>query len=403
MRNGFRIGQFAGIEIYLDWSLLIIVFLISLSLAAGLFPTWHPDWGPGLSWFTGIAAAVLFLASVLAHELSHALVGRAKGIVIKRVTLFIFGGMAHMENEPRGWRAELWMAAVGPLTSLLLGLAFLLLSGLITGPVELDPENPGQALAALSPAATLLLWLGQINIILAVFNLVPGFPLDGGRVLRAILWGITRDLRKATRWASYMGQAFAWFLIFNGFAMMLGMRVPFFGAGPIGGIWLAFIGWFLNNAALVSYRQLIVREALEHVPVERLMETQYVSVPPDIDVATLIDEHLMRSGQRSFPVEQEGRFLGMVCLHDIRRLDTRKRSTTMVSEIMTPAQRLTTVGAGEDVAEALSLLARRGVNQLPVTEHNTLRGLLTREDILKWLTLHGGEEPESGRDLTPRI
>lgn len=403
MRNGFRIGQLAGIHVYLDWSLLIIIFLISTSLAVGLFPAWHPDWDPMLSWTTAIAAAVLFFASVLAHELSHALVGRATGIRVERITLFVFGGMAHMENEPRAWQSELWMAAVGPLTSVVLGIIFLTLSGLITGPVALDLEDPSQALSALGPAATLLFWLGRINIILALFNLVPGFPLDGGRVLRAILWGITRDLRKATRWASRLGQAFAWLLILNGFAMMLGMRVPFFGAGPIAGIWLAFIGWFLNNAAMVSYRQLLVRESLEHVPVARIMQTQYLSVAPDLDLASLVDQHLMRSGQRSFPVEQEGRFLGMVCLHDIRKVEIGLRATTTVSEIMTPADRLTTVRPQDDAAEALSLLASRDVNQIPVTENDTLRGLVRREDILKWLTLHSGEGIERPRDLSRQV
>jgi Zn-dependent protease/predicted transcriptional regulator len=403
MRNGFRIGQLAGIHVYLDWSLLIIIFLISTSLAVGLFPAWHPDWDPMLSWTTAIAAAVLFFASVLAHELSHALVGRATGIRVERITLFVFGGMAHMENEPRAWQSELWMAAVGPLTSVVLGIIFLALSGLITGPVALDLEDPSQALSALGPAATLLFWLGRINIILALFNLVPGFPLDGGRVLRAILWGITRDLRKATRWASLLGQAFAWVLILNGFAMMLGMRVPFFGAGPIAGIWLAFIGWFLNNAAMVSYRQLLVRESLEHVPVARIMQTQYLSVAPDLDLASLVDQHLMRSGQRSFPVEQEGRFLGMVCLHDIRKVEVGLRATTTVSEIMTPAHGLTTVRPKDDAAEALSLLASRDVNQIPVTENDTLRGLVRREDILKWLTLHSGEGIERPRDLSRQV
>ncbi len=395
MRNGFRIGQVAGIAVHLDWSLLIIIFLISMTLAMGLFPAWHPGWSPALSWATAVAAAVLFFASVLAHELSHALVGRATGIRVERITLFVFGGIAHMENEPRAWRNELWMAAVGPVTSLALGISFLLLSDLITGPVELDPENPSRALSALSPAATLLLWLGQINIILALFNLVPGFPLDGGRVLRAILWGITKDLRKATRWSSYLGQAFAWFLIFIGFAMMLGLPVPFFGTGLIAGLWLAFIGWFLNNAALVSYRQLIVREALEAVPVARIMQTQYSSVAPSLNLARPVDDYLMRTGQRNFPVEDNGLFLGMICLQDIREVDAERRATTTVAEIMTPADRLTTLRPEDDAAEALSLLARRDVNQMPVLQNQTLRGLVRREDILKWLILHSGDDIES--------
>ncbi|MFA7386954.1 MAG: site-2 protease family protein, partial [Thiohalobacteraceae bacterium] len=242
MGNGFHLGRIAGIDVRVDWSLSIIFFLISFSLAVGLFPAWHPDWGPGISWLTALVAALAFFASVLAHELSHALVGRAQGIEVKRITLFIFGGMAHMENEPRAWKAELWMAIVGPITSLVLGLLFLALTWSSLDPGTVDPENPAALFAALAPVPTVLLWLGNINIVLAVFNMVPGFPLDGGRVLRALLWGVTGDMRRATRWASQAGQMFAWILIGTGVAMMLGIQVPFFGSGVLPGLWLAFIG-----------------------------------------------------------------------------------------------------------------------------------------------------------------
>jgi Zn-dependent protease len=224
---GLRLVRIAGIDVHADWSLLIIFFLILNGLALGLFPAWHPDWGAGLAWATALGAALLFFASVLAHELSHALVGRRHGVVIRRITLFVFGGVAHVEREPQKWRAELWMAAVGPLTSLALGLAFLFAAGTFVSPAEVDQRDAR--------------------------------VIDGGRVLRAILWGATGNLRRATRWASWLGQAFAWILIATGLAMMLGLRVPVFGGGLVGGLWLAFIGWFLNNAALMSYRQLLTR------------------------------------------------------------------------------------------------------------------------------------------------
>jgi Zn-dependent protease len=395
MRSGVRLGRIAGIEVVADWSLLIIFLLIAFSLAAGVFPSWHPDWGPGLAWGTALAAAVLFFASVLAHELSHALVGRAGGIHIRRITLFMFGGMAHLESEPPTWRSELAMAAIGPVTSLALGVAFLLLAGIIAGPIEFDPDAPGGMLATLSPLASLLLWLGSVNILLAFFNLVPGFPLDGGRVLRAIMWAATGSLRRATRWASAAGQGFAWLLMGTGLLMILGLRVPVLGGGLLGGLWLMFIGWFLNNAALVSYRQLLVKERLEDVPVARIMQTRFTRVDPRTTVARLVDEHLMASGQRVFPVEEDGRFLGMVCLQDLVGSERSARDRLTARDIMVPASQLAAVSAREDAAEALAVLAQRDVNQLPVLEGDKLVGLLRREDVLKWLALH--EAGEGGR------
>lgn len=338
---------------------------------------------------------MLFFASVLAHELSHALVGRAAGIRIRRITLFMFGGMAHMDSEPPSWRAELLMAAIGPLTSLALGIAFLVLAALVSGPIGVDPEDPGKSLAALSPLASLLTWLGPVNILLAVFNLVPGFPLDGGRVLRAIIWGLTGSLRRATRLASATGQGFAWLLMATGLMMIFGLQVPVLGGGLLGGLWLMFIGWFLNNAALVSYRQLLVKETLEDVPVARIMQTRFTRVDPRTTVNRLIEEHLMASGQRVLPVEDDGRFLGMVCLQDLARSERGARDRTTAADIMTPVANLACVSVRQDAAEALALLAQRNVNQLPVLDGDRLVGLLRREDVLKWLSLH--EVSEDGR------
>ena len=395
--GGFSLGRIAGVEVRLDWSLLIIFVLITVGLTVGLLPTWHPDWSGGLILVTGASAAVLFLASVLLHELSHAVVGRRLGMRIERVTLFVFGGMAHLEDEPRTWRTEFAMAAVGPLTSLAIGAACLLLAGALAGPMEVDTEDPLATIAELGPLATLLLWLGPINILLAVFNLVPGFPLDGGRVLRAVLWGMTGDLRRATRWATGAGQAFAWLLIGSGFAMILGLRVPVFGTGLLPGLWIALIGWFLNNAAMMSYRQLVLRETLHDVPVTRVMETDLTAVAPDVSVRELVEEHLMGSSQRAFPVQDEDRFLGLVCLHDVRRVPRESRETTRVAEIMTPLEELHLLEASANADEALSLLAERRVNQIPVLEGDRLKGLVTRENIVKWISLNRPEAEGFGR------
>jgi Zn-dependent protease/CBS domain-containing protein len=395
--RGLHVGSIAGVQITLDWSLLIIFFLVAFSLGAGVFPAWHPQWGVGLIWIVAFAAAALFLASVLAHELSHALVGRAQGIEVRRITLFVFGGMAQMEGEPHAWRAELWMAIVGPITSLVIGLVCVYLGTFLAGQVNIDPEDPLAAVARLGPVSTILMWLGPINVILAVFNLVPGFPLDGGRVLRAILWGITGDIYRATRWAAGTGQLFAWVLIASGFAMILGLHVPFFGTGVVGGMWLALIGWFLNNAALMSHRQLLARRSLEGVPVSSMMLSSFASVPAGTSIAAFVDDYLIASDQRTYPVLEGGRLVGLVSLEDVRKVAPAERSVRTVEDIMTPASELATVAPGAPAAEALRQLAGTTQAQLPVVADGEVRGLLRREDVVKWMSLHGPGQGFAGR------
>lgn len=400
MGNGFRLGRIAGIEIRVDWSLLIIFALILLSLGGGVFASWHPDWSAALVWFTALLAAVLFFASVLLHELAHALVGRARGGEVPRITLFVFGGMAEMEREPAGWKGELVMAAVGPLTSLAIGIACLWLGAALAGPLEPAQQDPAAFLARLGPVPTLLLWLGQINILLALFNLVPGFPLDGGRVLRALLWGATGDQRKATRWAAGLGQGFAWLLIAAGVTLMLGGRLPLLGQGFIGGLWLAFIGWFLNNAAVASYRQLVITQSLANVPVSRLLQTDLETIAPDMRLSVLVEERLLHTSQRVFPVLRGDDFVGLVCLEDLRRVAPPERDRTTVADIMTPRDRLVSLKPNDSAEEALRRLSSTGVNQLPVLDRGRLRGLVTREALLRYLVLETSDV--DGSTLVPR-
>lgn len=387
--TGIRLGSISGIEIRADWSLLIIFALIAFALATGVFPRWHPAWSAQTSWITALAAAVLFFASVLLHELSHALVGRAHGVQILRITLFMFGGIAEMENEPPSWGAELGMAIVGPLTSLLLGVVFLWLMALVNSPLTIDANDPRQALGAFGAPSTMLLWLGLVNLTLGVFNLVPGFPLDGGRVLRAIMWGATGNLHQATHWASRAGQVFAWLLMSAGVGMILGLQIPLLGAGLINGLWLAFIGWFLNNAALMSYRQLLMRESLEHVPVRSLMQTHFLRIDPQMSVQTLVNEHLMASGQRTFPVEADGLLAGMVSVRDLQKCSREALGRTTMAEIMTPVARLMTLAPEQYATVALELIGAHELSQLPVLQNGAIVGLVRREDILKWLSTHG--------------
>ncbi|MFO7287253.1 MAG: site-2 protease family protein [Gammaproteobacteria bacterium] len=394
MPRGFRLARIAGIEVFLDWSLAIIFFLVTFSLAVAAFPTWHPEWGAGTRWLTAAAAAILFLGSVLTHEFSHALVGRRFGIEVPSITLFVFGGMAQMRDEPHAWRPELWMALAGPATSLVLGIVFIGIGMLVAGPMP-DAVDPEEFIATLSPLATLLFWLGPINIVLAIFNLVPGFPLDGGRVLRAALWGATGDRLRATRWASGAGRAFAWLLIGTGFAMVLGVSVPLFGTGLGGGLWLMLIGWFLHNAAVMSYRQLLIRESLLDVPVARLMRRGAASVPPRLPIREFVEDYLLGGDQRAFTVEEDERLLGLVCLKDVHRLPRSEWDVRTVADIMTPTDRLEVVSSDADGLAALNALGRRNVNQVPVVDRGRVVGIVTREDVLRWLSVYG--DPELGQ------
>jgi Zn-dependent protease len=265
----------------------------------------------------------LFIASILLHEISHAVVGRSQGISVSRIDLFLFGGLAHMDNEPPSPKAEFWMAIVGPLVSIAIGV-LATVAGTLFANFDLrnfNLDDPVAAMQAIGPAATLLLWLGPINIVLGLFNMVPGFPLDGGRVLRSLLWATTKDRLKATRWASAAGQAFAWIL--------MGIGVLYiFGGALASGIWLLLIGWFLNNAARMSYEQLLVRTALHDVPVSRVMRTQIVTVPPETKVETLVQKHFMATDQHAFPVVYDHDLVGLVCMNDVglRNHDTHGRA-----------------------------------------------------------------------------
>lgn len=392
MRSGVRIARLFGISIFIDWSWLLIFLLVTWNLASSVFPSLHPAWSTALNWGMGILASGLFFASVLAHELAHSLMAGARGLPVRRITLFIFGGISNIEREPPSPATEFLVTIVGPATSIVLGVVFSVLgSALAGGP--LTPGTVGAVLAQLSPLPTLLLWLGPINIVLGLFNLIPGFPLDGGRVLRSVLWAMSGNLRRATRWATGVGQAVAWLFIFGGVAMIFGFELPYFGSGLIGGLWLAVIGWFLNNAAVQSYEHVVVEDMLEGIPVARLMQANAPVVRPDIPISTLVDDFLMKTDERGFAVVEGDRLVGMVCLEDVRAVPRAQWETTPVRQVMTPASDITVVGPREDATEALNKLATRDVRQMPVIEAGRLVGMLRRRDILRWLQLQSHHAP----------
>lgn len=385
--GGFGIGRLFGIKIQIDWSWFFIFLLVTWNLAV-VFSRLHPAWGTALNWGVAAAASILFFASVLAHELAHSLVARAQGLPVRRITLFLFGGVSNIEREPPSPGAEFLIAVVGPITSIVLGAIFLFAASVSAGGLQNIGARPEAAIAQLDPLSTLLLWLGPINILVGIFNLIPGFPLDGGRILRSILWSITNSLRQATRWASYVGQAIAWLMIIAGIAMVFGIRIPFLGRGLIGGLWLAFIGWFLNNAAVQSYQQVVINDILEGVPVARLMRADVPTVSPDIPVSALVYDHVMGTDERAFPVLEGDRLVGLVTLEDVRQVPRSEWDITTVGSIMTPANELDVVTPREDASEALSKLMRRDVRQVPVTENSHLIGIVRRRDIVRWLQLH---------------
>lgn len=382
--NGFRVGKIFNININIDWSWLLIFGLISWSLASS-FGQMHPEWTQLMQWGMAILAALLFFLSVLAHELAHSLMARAQGVEVRNITLFLFGGVSNIQKEPASPMNEFLVTIVGPLTSFILGGAFLLLGtgGIALGNVA--ATNMTELLSRLGPVNTIFLWLGSVNILLGLFNLIPGFPLDGGRVVRSILWGITNDLKKATRWASWLGQGVAWLLIFAGMSMLFGIQIPFLGTGFINGLWLIFIGWFLQNAAVQSYRRIVVQDILEDVPVKRLMNPNVPQVPADITIEEFVDNYLMQSDNRAFIVFEAENMLGLITIDDVRKLSTESRRTSLVRDVMTPSEKMIVVAPEEDVTDAFDRLQMKDVRQLPVVAGNEIVGLLRRKDIVRWL------------------
>jgi Zn-dependent protease/predicted transcriptional regulator len=393
--HGVRAGSVAGIEVRLDWSLIVIFWLILVNLATGTFALHHPGWSPGLRWATGAVAAVLFLLSILAHELAHALVGRAQGVEIAGITLFMFGGVARTKTEPQSARRELLMTVVGPLTSILIGVAAWFIGNhLATPTADLEVTEPFRRSAALGPLGTLLLWLGPVNIVLGLFNLVPAFPLDGGRVLRAALWAATGDLRKATRWAAGLGRVFATLFVLAGVSMVLGLHVPYLGSGLVPGLWIAFIGWFLQRASAASYARAVVEDVLRRARVADLMQRgSLLTVPPDLSVDAFVQDRLVVADQQGFPVTDGERFVGMVTRADVRRIPREAWGETKVRDIMVGRAALAVATPDEQATAAFEKLAARDVEQLPVVEGDRLVGLLRRRDLARWLDLQNRGAP----------
>lgn len=393
---GFHVGSIAGIEIRMDLSVLLIALLIAFNLT-GLLAAWHPDWGLAFVGFLAVVSAALLIASILVHELAHALVGRRFGLPVERITLFIFGGMAELGREPDRPKVELVTALAGPAASLVIGVLSFTAGLWLAGPLPGTPAEIGD-FRHFGAVATVLLWLGPTNVVLGLFNLVPGFPLDGGRVVRALIWWRTGDLDRATRWASRGGQLVAAALVVMGVLMIFGYRMPVFGVGLGPGLWLILIGWFLNMAAVRAYEDQAEMKGLEGVSVGMLMLLRFESVPGNTSVEEL-ERRFLHSDQRCFPVVENGTPVGLVCLDDLRRVAKVAQGDEPVTTIMTPWRSLAVLSPRTPASDAMRQLVALDVEQLPVMERGNLVGFVRRRDVLKWLAIRAGDPRAAELDV----
>jgi len=357
-----------GFEVKADWSWLILGALIVWSLARGLFPAWYQGLDPAAYWIMGVAGAIGLFLSIVFHELWHSLIARKYGLDMRGITLFLFGGVAEMGDEPPSPKAEFFLAVAGPVSSVVLASVLLAVSYFIAG------GGP------MTPVTGVLNYLGYLNFILAAFNLIPAFPLDGGRVLRAILWGSWNDLRRATRVASSVGAVI-------GAALMALGALQFFLGRSVGGLWTLIIGMFVRGAAKSSYRQLLFRRALEGVPVRKFMAADAVSVAPGTTVAKLVEDYIYKYQFKMYPVVDGGDLVGCVTLDQIKGLTPEDRVSRTVGELARGCSPDNTIGPDEDVLKALSLMQKTGRSRLIVADGGKLAGVIALKDIMGYIAL----------------
>jgi Zn-dependent protease/CBS domain-containing protein len=359
----WQLFRLSGIPISVDASWLIILALLTWTMGR-LFATEVPDLQPAAYWAMGLAAALAFFMCIVLHELGHALVSRRVGIPIRGITLFLFGGVAEMGDEPPSARSEFLMAIAGPAVSAVLAACFWILAGLAESPEIVVP----------------LRFLAGINLAVLIFNLVPAFPLDGGRVLRSILWGATGNLRRATYWASLAGQTFAWLLIFLGIA-------NFFAGAILNGIWLGLIGMFLNSAARGSYQQVLIRQVLHGEPVSRFMHRQPIVVPANTNLRHWVEDYVYRHHRKFFPVASNGHLEGVISTQSLARFPREEWDKRTVAEAMRQDVSELSIAPDADALEALAKMQRTGSSRLLVTEGDQLVGIVSLKDLLRFLDL----------------
>jgi Zn-dependent protease len=375
-----RLTTIRGIEVGLHYSWFIIFFLITFSLTTR-FASEHPHWTTVEHYTVAIATSLLFFGSIFLHELAHSFVALAKGIHVRSITLFAFGGVAQIGREPDRPLTEFQIAVAGPIASALLAVGFWLVSSLAGDQFE--------HVAALGG------WLASINLMLAIFNLVPGFPLDGGRILRAVLWHGTGSFSKATRIAAGSGQIIGYGLIVGG--IWTGLVT----GNWFSGLWLAFIGWFLRNAAQESVLQVSLSSVLTGVRAEDIMTRDCPTVSGRMRLAELVQEHILKTGQRCFVVAEGGRLEGLVTLHQIKAVPQSRWTDVSVGEAMTPLAKLRVVAPETPISEVLRTMEGRDINQVPVAKGGQFVGLLTRDHILRVLSTKMELNPSAEPVLNP--
>lgn len=365
MRKSFRLITLFNIPIEINYTWFIILGLVVFTLARGYFPYTNPELGTTAHWIMAFIAAFLLFASLLAHELSHSIVAKKNKLPIHGITLFIFGGVAHLEKEPPSPAVEFKMAIAGPLMSFFLACLFFGLTQAF--------YNLGFPKALLSITNYLFI----LNLAVGIFNLIPGFPLDGGRVLRAALWSYYADVKKATAIASGFGKGFAFFLIAVGFFNL------FFTRSIIAGIWFIFLGIFLQEAAEMSYRQVVMKKILSGVKVENLMTKNVVTVSADITLDKLVDDYFFKLRYTTFPVIEDDLLLGLVTLHNVKEIAKDKWKETTAREIMIPIGKDLVTGKDTDAMDAFTKMAKTGIGRLLVIEDTKLIGILSQRDIIR--------------------
>ena len=368
MQPHLMLGRIAGIEIGLHYSWLIIAALLTLSLA-GHFAAVNPNWPGVVVWAASIVTGVLFFAAIVVHEMAHALVARSRGLPVRTITLFALGGVASIERDAADAKTEFWMGIAGPLASVGIGFMCVGLAYASGWGLNLTPDSPPMAV---------LVWLGYINFMLAAFNMIPGFPLDGGRVLRAAIWWATGQADRATKIAARIGQGVALaFMIFGVWQFLSG--------SGFGGVWMAMIGWFLLDAAGAAYAQVDLIAGLRGLRVRDILSEHCVALDPRTTLQTFADEYVLRTGQRCFVVREGARIAGLITPGDLRYVERARWSVTPVRDVMRPVGSLRTVGLDTSVTDALHLMGRDDVNQLPVMANGELQGVLSRGRIMQIL------------------
>jgi len=377
MKASVRLGRIWGIPIGLNNSWFLIFALATWSLALGFFPAAIPGLANGVYWLLGALTSVLFFSSVLAHELGHAFFALRNSVPVRAITLFFFGGVAEITREPRSAGAEFRIAIAGPLVSIALAGLF----GLVA--------LAAQSLPAIAAPAQ---WLARVNLILALFNMLPGFPLDGGRVLRAVIWRLNDDELRATTLASRVGQVVAWGMV--GFGVLSALSGNLFN-----GVWLAILGLFLNGAAMASRQQASVQQALQGVTAGQLMSRTVLRVPSWVTAGDLLTPSTLSQGHRAFLVEDFGQVRGLLSLSDVAQTARGQWRTAKVEQLLTPWDQLATVQPETDAAAVLRLMAERNLAQVLVVEPGTnqVLGLISHEQIRNYLRLQAELGVQGGR------